>query len=184
MAAVETTRVGTRTTATEVDRRQWRSVLAAGLVGSSLEWYDFFIYATAAALVFGDLFFPNASPLVGTLLAFSTFWAGFIARPIGGLLFGHVGDKIGRKPALVICLGLMGTATFLIGVLPTAASIGALAPVLLVMLRFLQGIAVGGQWGGVTLLLTETAGRNRRGFAGRSRRWACRSASSSATARS
>jgi MFS family permease len=166
MAAVETTRAHTDGTAPEVGGRQWRRVLAAGLVGSSLEWYDFFIYATAAALVFGDLFFPNASPLMGTLLAFSTFWAGFIARPIGGLLFGHFGDRIGRKPALVICLMLMGTATFLIGVLPTASSIGVLAPVALVTLRFLQGIAVGGQWGGVALLLTETAGRNRRGFAG------------------
>src|SRR3712207_8174007 len=93
-------------------RRNCRKLLAAGLIGSSLEWYDFFIYATAAALVFGELFFPNASPLMGTLLAFSTFWAGFIARPIGGLIFGHVGDKIGRKPALVTCLLLMGTATF------------------------------------------------------------------------
>jgi MFS family permease len=166
MAAVETTRAHRDGNASDVDRRQWRRVLAAGLVGSSLEWYDFFIYATAAALVFGDLFFPNASPLMGTLLAFSTFWAGFIARPIGGLLFGHFGDRIGRKPALVICLILMGSATFLIGVLPTASSIGVLAPVALVTLRFLQGIAVGGQWGGVTLLLTETAGHSRRGFAG------------------
>jgi MFS family permease len=166
MAAVDSTRPHTQGTTDAVDRRQWRRVLAAGLVGSSLEWYDFFIYATAAALVFGDLFFPNASPLMGTLLAFSTFWAGFIARPIGGLLFGHFGDKIGRKPALVICLMLMGSATFLIGLMPTAATIGVFAPIALVALRFLQGIAVGGQWGGVTLLLTETADRRRRGFAG------------------
>src|SRR5919107_2161618 len=147
-------------------RRNCRKLLGAGLIGSSLEWYDFFIYATAAALVFGDLFFPNASPLIGTLLAFSTFWAGFVARPIGGLIFGHFGDKVGRKPALVTCLLLMGTATFIIGVLPTAGSIGILAPILLVSLRFLQGIAVGGQWGGVTLLLTESAGTERKGFAG------------------
>jgi MFS family permease len=166
MAAVDTTRTHTHGSAGEVGGRQWRRVLAAGLVGSSLEWYDFFIYATAAALVFGDLFFPNASPLMGTLLAFSTFWAGFIARPIGGLLFGHFGDRIGRKPALVICLMLMGAATFLIGVMPTASTIGVFAPIALVTLRFLQGIAVGGQWGGVTLLLTETAGKGRRGFAG------------------
>jgi MFS family permease len=147
-------------------RRNCRKLLGAGLIGSSLEWYDFFIYATAAALVFGELFFPNASALTGTLLAFSTFWAGFIARPIGGLIFGHFGDKVGRKPALVTCLLLMGSATFIIGLLPTADSIGALAPVLLVALRFLQGIAVGGQWGGVTLLLTESAGTERKGFAG------------------
>jgi MFS family permease len=166
MTAVTTTPARTQGTGATVDRRQWRRVLAAGLVGSSLEWYDFFIYATAAALVFGDLFFPNASPLMGTLLAFSTFWAGFIARPIGGLVFGHFGDKIGRKPALVVCLLMMGSATFLIGVMPTASTIGMFAPILLVTLRFLQGIAVGGQWGGVTLLLTESAGPGRRGFAG------------------
>src|SRR5688572_6338477 len=127
--------------------------MAAGLVGSSIEWYDFFIYATAAALVFPKLFFPEATPIVGLLLSFSTFWAGFIARPIGGLVFGHVGDKFGRKPALVICLALMAAATFLIGLLPTSATIGVGAPMLLVLLRFLQGIAVGGQWGGVVLLL-------------------------------
>ncbi|MGW6933662.1 MFS transporter [Lentzea sp. NPDC054927] len=140
--------------------------MAAGLVGSSLEWYDFFIYATAAALVFPKLFFPEATPIVALLLSFSTFWAGFIARPIGGLVFGHVGDKVGRKPALVICLGLMAAATFLIGLLPTTASLGVGAPLLLVLLRFLQGIAVGGQWGGVVLLLTESAGPKKRGFAG------------------
>ncbi|PSL52428.1 putative MFS family arabinose efflux permease [Saccharothrix carnea] len=148
------------------ERRTLRKLMAAGLVGSSLEWYDFFIYATAAALVFPKLFFPEASPLIGLLLSFSTFWAGFIARPVGGLVFGHVGDKFGRKPALVTCLALMAAATFLIGLLPTSATLGVLAPVLLVVLRFLQGIAVGGQWGGVVLLLTETAGPERRGFAG------------------
>jgi len=167
MAAIGSTASGFRDEREEAAfRRQCRKLLGAGLLGSSLEWYDFFIYATAAALVFGDLFFPNASPLMGTLLAFSTFWAGFIARPIGGLIFGHFGDKVGRKPALVTCLLLMGTATFVIGVLPTAGSIGILAPILLVTLRFLQGIAVGGQWGGVTLLLTESAGTERKGFAG------------------
>ncbi|MEU4769723.1 MFS transporter [Actinosynnema sp. NPDC023794] len=148
------------------ERRTLRKLMAAGLVGSSLEWYDFFIYATAAALVFPKLFFPEASPLIGLLLSFSTFWAGFIARPVGGLVFGHVGDKFGRKPALVTCLALMAAATFLIGLLPTSATLGVMAPVLLVALRFLQGIAVGGQWGGVVLLLTETAGPGRRGFAG------------------
>ncbi|WP_394621529.1 MFS transporter [Lentzea sp. JNUCC 0626] len=148
------------------EKKTLRKLMAAGLVGSSLEWYDFFIYATAAALVFPKLFFPEATPIVALLLSFSTFWAGFIARPIGGLVFGHVGDKVGRKPALVICLALMAGATFLIGLLPTTASIGVGAPLLLVLLRFLQGIAVGGQWGGVVLLLTESAGPRKRGFAG------------------
>jgi MFS family permease len=167
MAAIESTALRFENEREEAAfRRNCRKLLGAGLLGSSLEWYDFFIYATAAALVFGDLFFPHASPLMGTLLAFSTFWAGFIARPIGGLIFGHFGDKVGRKPALVTCLLLMGTATCVIGLLPTADSVGALAPVLLVSLRFLQGIAVGGQWGGVTLLLTESAGTERKGFSG------------------
>lgn len=148
------------------DPRLLRKLMVAGLVGSSIEWYDFFIYGTAAALVFSELFFPGASPLMGTLLAFSTFWAGFIARPIGGLLFGHIGDKIGRKPALVTCLVLVAAATCLVGALPTAAAIGVWAPILLVVLRFLQGIAVGGQWGGITLLLTETTRPGRKGRAG------------------
>jgi MFS family permease len=139
---------------------------AAALAGSTIEWFDFFIYGTAAALVFGKLFFPTASPLVGTLLAFSTFWAGFLARPLGGLVFGHVGDKFGRKPATVICMATMGVATFAIGAMPSAESIGVLAPILLVLLRFVQGIAVGGQWGGVILMLTERAGSGKRGFAG------------------
>ncbi|MGH3950842.1 MAG: MFS transporter [Pseudonocardiaceae bacterium] len=148
------------------DRRPLRRIMVAGLIGSSIEWYDFFIYATAAALVFGPVFFPDATPLTAALLSFSTFWAGFVARPIGGLIFGHFGDKVGRKPALVTCLVMMGSATFLIGLMPTTASIGVLAPVLLVLLRFLQGIAVGGQWGGITLLLTESAGKGKRGMAG------------------
>ncbi|GAB2841744.1 MFS transporter [Lentzea nigeriaca] len=148
------------------EKNTLRRLMAAGLVGSSIEWYDFFIYATAAALVFPKLFFPEATPIVGLLLSFSTFWAGFIARPIGGLVFGHVGDRFGRKPALVICLALMAAATFLIGLLPTSGTIGVGAPLLLVLLRFLQGIAVGGQWGGVVLLLTESAGTGKRGFAG------------------
>ena len=143
-----------------------KKLLGAALIASSIEWYDFFIYATAAALVFGTLFFPNASPLVGVLLSFATFWAGFVARPIGGLVFGHLGDKIGRKPAVVTCLILMGSPTFLIGVLPGAGTIGVAAPILLVTLRFLQGIAVGGQWGGIVLLLTENSASGKRGMAG------------------
>ncbi|UJW30336.1 MHS family MFS transporter [Saccharothrix sp. AJ9571] len=147
-------------------RRSFRKLLAAGLIGSSIEWYDFFLYGTAAALVFPKVFFPESSALTGTLLAFSTFWAGFVARPIGGVLAGHFGDKYGRKPVVVACLALMGAATFLIGCLPSAGSVGALAPILLVTLRFLQGLAAGGQWGGIMLLLTESAGPKRRGFAG------------------
>ncbi|WP_112469197.1 MFS transporter [Streptomyces triticisoli] len=146
--------------------RASRKLLAAGLIASSIEWYDFFLYGTAAALVFPRVFFPHSSALMGTLLAFSTFWAGFVARPIGGVLAGHFGDKYGRKPVVVTCLVLMGAATFLIGCLPSAASVGVLAPTLLVTLRFVQGIAAGGQWGGIVLLLTESASPKRRGFAG------------------
>ena len=116
--------------------------------------------------MFPKVFFPHSSALTGTLLAFSTFWAGFVARPIGGVLAGHLGDKYGRKPVVVTCLALMGAATFLIGCLPSAAAVGALAPTLLVTLRFVQGLAAGGQWGGIMLLLTESASPKRRGFAG------------------
>ena len=147
-------------------RRAFRKLLAVGLIGSSIEWYDFFLYGTAAALVFPHVFFPNASALTGTLLAFSTFWAGFVARPVGGVLAGHFGDRYGRKPVVVTCLASMGGATFLIGCLPSAAAVGALAPTLLVVLRFVQGLAAGGQWGGIVLLLTESTSPKRRGFAG------------------
>lgn len=141
-------------------------LMAAGLLSSALEWYDFFIYGTAAALVFGPLFFPNTSSATGILLSFATFWAGFIARPIGGVVLGSLGDRIGRKPVLLISLITMASATILIGALPTTATIGVAAPVLLVVLRFAQGIAVGGQWGGAVLLLTESAGPRHRGRAG------------------
>lgn len=147
-------------------RRAHRKLLAAGLIGSSIEWYDFFVYGTAAALVFPKIFFPDASALVGTLLAFSTFAVGFIARPLGGIVAGHYGDKIGRKPMVLACLITMGIATFAIGCLPSAGVIGAAAPILLVTLRFVQGLACGGQWGGIVLLLTESAGPKKRGFAG------------------
>ncbi|QPP07854.1 MHS family MFS transporter [Streptomyces bathyalis] len=148
------------------ERRSSRKLLAAGLIGSSIEWYDFFLYGMAAALAFPHVFFPDSSPLMGTLLSFSTFWAGFVARPLGGVLAGHFGDKYGRKPTVVVCLVGMTAATFLIGCLPSAATVGILAPTLLVVLRFLQGIAAGGQWGGIALLLTESASAKRRGFAG------------------
>jgi MFS family permease len=134
-----------------------RTILLASLVGTTVEWYDFFLYATAASLVFPALFFPADDPTVGTLLAFGTFAVGFVARPIGGLLFGHVGDRLGRKRTLVATMVLMGAATALIGLLPGVATIGLAAPVLLVLLRILQGLAVGGEWGGAVLLATENA---------------------------
>ncbi|WP_326793157.1 MHS family MFS transporter [Streptomyces sp. NBC_00841] len=134
--------------------------------GSAIEWFDFFIYGTAAALVFNRLFFPATDPLVGTLLAFTTFAIGFVARPLGGIVFGHFGDWVGRKPALVTALFLMGGSTTLIGLLPTYDTIGVAAPVLLVLLRLVQGIAVGGQWGGAVLIATENAPQGRRGLYG------------------
>jgi metabolite-proton symporter len=141
-----------------------RKVIVASLIGTSLEWYDFFIYGTAAALVFNQLFFPTFEPLVGTLLAFTTYAVGFLARPLGGLIFGHYGDRIGRKNVLVVTLLLMGIATFAIGLLPTYATIGVWAPILLVALRFLQGLGLGGEWGGAVLMTLESGGANRRGL--------------------
>jgi MFS transporter, MHS family, shikimate and dehydroshikimate transport protein len=143
-----------------------RKVALASFVGTTIEWYDFFLYGTAAALVFDQLFFPDAEPLIGTLLAFSTYAVGFAARPLGGIVFGHFGDRIGRKSMLVLSLLIMGVATFLIGCLPTHASIGVLAPILLVVLRFAQGIGVGGEWGGAVLMSVEHAPPGRRGFFG------------------
>jgi len=141
-----------------------RRVIIASLIGTSLEWYDFFIYGTAAALVFNKLFFPSFEPLVGTLLAFATFAVGFIARPVGGVIFGHYGDKLGRKNVLVATLLLMGIATFAIGLLPTHATIGVWAPILLVALRFLQGLGLGGEWGGAVLMTLESGHSSRRGL--------------------
>ena len=143
-----------------------RKVALAAMAGSAIEWYDFFIYLTAAALVFGPLYFPGGSEVAAVLASFSTAAVGFVARPIGGILFGHYGDRLGRKPTLVIALLLMGTATTLVGVLPTYATIGVAAPILLFVLRFLQGLAVGGQWGGAVLLATEYAPAGKRGFYG------------------
>lgn len=148
------------------DPRTLRKVGVASFIGALVEWYDYFLYGLAAALVFGDLFFPGGGGLVGTLSAFATFAVGFFARPIGGVVFGHVGDRLGRKSALVITLLLMGLATFGIGLLPGYDAIGAWAPVLLVLLRILQGVAVGGEWGGAVLMMTEHAPAARRGFYG------------------
>jgi MFS transporter, MHS family, shikimate and dehydroshikimate transport protein len=150
----------------ETDRSTLRRVGLSSFIGAMIEWYDFFLYGQAAALVFGKIFFPSGDPLVGTLAAFATFAVGFGARPIGGVIFGHLGDRIGRKSALVATLFLMGIATFLIGCLPTHAAIGVWAPTLLVVLRLLQGVAAGGEWGGAVLMLTEHAPPHRRGFYG------------------
>ena len=143
-----------------------RKVALTALAGTSIEWYDFFLYATAAALVFPSAFFPDSSPTIGLILSFGTFAFGFIARPLGGVLFGHFGDRIGRKKTLVIALVMMGIASTLIGLLPTYATIGIAAPILLSLLRFAQGLAIGGQWGGAMLLVTESAPAEQRGYYG------------------
>ncbi|MFF3070264.1 MFS transporter [Kitasatospora sp. NPDC057936] len=150
--------------AASVERRSLPRVVAASLIGTTIEWYDYFLYGTAAALVFGKVFFPNSDPLTGTLLAFLTYAIGFAARPLGALVFGHFGDRVGRKRLLVVSLLLMGGSTTLIGVLPTYSSIGAAAPVLLTVLRLVQGFALGGEWGGAVLLVSEHGDQRRRGF--------------------
>jgi MFS family permease len=143
-----------------------RKVALTSLAGTSIEWYDFFLYGAAAGLVFPKLFFGDASPTTALILSFLTFAAGFIARPVGGIIFGHFGDLIGRKKTLVIALMLMGISSTLIGLLPTYATIGIAAPILLTLLRFAQGIAIGGQWGGAMLLVTESAPKEKRGYYG------------------
>ena len=143
-----------------------RQVILASFIGTAIEWYDFFLYGTAAALVFNRLFFPNVNPLTGTLSAFGTFAVGFVARPVGGIIFGHYGDRLGRKTMLIYSLLIMGIATFLIGLLPTYATIGVVAPILLVVLRFAQGIGVGGEWGGAVLMTVEHSAGGKRGFHG------------------
>ncbi len=148
------------------DARGARKVAFASFLGTTIEWYDFFIYGTAAALVFGQLFFPDFSSLAGTLASFATFAVGFIARPLGGMVFAHFGDRVGRKPMLVWSLMIMGTATLLMGFLPGFEAIGVWAPILLVVLRFVQGFGVGGEWGGAALMAVEHAPEGRRGFYG------------------
>jgi MFS transporter, MHS family, shikimate and dehydroshikimate transport protein len=143
-----------------------RPVIISSFIGTTIEWYDFFLYGTAAALVFNKLFFPSFDPLTGTLLAFSTYAVGFAARPLGGIVFGHYGDRIGRKAMLVLALLIMGVATFFIGLLPTYESVGVLAPILLVALRFIQGIGIGGEWGGAVLMAVEHSPPGRRGYYG------------------
>ncbi|WP_432198138.1 MFS transporter [Streptomyces sp. bgisy027] len=141
-----------------------KRIVAASLIGTTIEWYDFFLYGSAAALVFNKLFFPDSDPLVGTLLSFLTYAVGFAARPLGALVFGHYGDRLGRKKLLVLSLLLMGGATFAIGLLPTHATIGSSAAVLLTVLRLVQGFALGGEWGGAVLLVSEHGDARRRGF--------------------
>ncbi len=143
-----------------------RQVASASFIGTAIEWYDFFLYGTAAALVFPALFFPEFSETAGRLAAASTYAVGFVARPVGGVVFGHFGDRIGRKTMLVLSLLIMGIATALIGILPTFETIGVWAPILLVVLRFCQGIGVGGEWGGAVLMAVEHAPSGRRGFYG------------------
>jgi metabolite-proton symporter len=141
-----------------------RRVVLASLIGTTIEWYDFFLYGSAAALVFNKLFFPEYDPLTGTLLAFATYALGFVARPVGGIVFGHYGDRIGRKRLLMISLIVMGVATTAIGLLPTYGQIGLWAPAALILLRLVQGFAVGGEWGGAVLLAAEHGDARRRGF--------------------
>jgi len=143
-----------------------RKVALTALAGTSIEWYDFFLYATAAALVFPSAFFPDSDPTIGLVLSFGTFAFGFIARPLGGIVFGHFGDRVGRKKTLIIALWMMGISSTLIGLLPTYAVIGVAAPIILCVLRFAQGLAIGGQWGGAMLLVTESAPADKRGYYG------------------
>ncbi|RPG39249.1 MAG: MFS transporter [Gammaproteobacteria bacterium TMED236] len=143
-----------------------QKVALTALAGTSIEWYDFFLYGAAAALIFPTAFFGEATPSTALILSLLTFAAGFIARPIGGIIFGHYGDKVGRKKTLVMALILMGVSSSLIGLLPTYAMVGITAPILLTSLRFAQGLAIGGQWGGAMLLVTESAPSNQRGYYG------------------
>ncbi len=147
--------------APDLDPRRGRSARLAAFVGTTIEWYDFFIYGIAAALAFGPVFFPDVDASTAILASFATFWAGFLARPIGGIVFGHLGDKLGRKNTLVATLLIMGTATFCIGILPGAATIGIAAPILLTLLRALQGFAVGGEWGGAVVLASEAGHKSK-----------------------
>lgn len=148
------------------EKKQIRAVLTSCVMGTTVEWYDFFLYGVAAGLIFNKQFFPSDNPTVSTMLAFATFALGFVARPIGGLIFGHIGDKMGRKRTLVMTMLIMGFATFLIGCLPTYNQVGILAPAMLIVLRLLQGVAVGGEWGGAVLMSVEYAPPGKKGLYG------------------
>lgn len=156
--------MGTSTGQTAATRSHRNRAVVASTVGTAIEWYDFFLYGTAAALVFPHLFFPGQSDYTGVLASFATQFVGFAARPVGAAIFGHFGDRVGRKSSLVITLLLMGVSTVLIGCLPTYGSIGLAAPILLVVLRVVQGIGVGGEWGGSVLLAMEWGSKKRRGL--------------------
>jgi metabolite-proton symporter len=149
-----------------VSQQTGKKALVASLIGSSIEWFDYFLYGTVASLVFNKLFFPNTDPVVGLLLSYLSFSLTFFIRPLGGIVFSHIGDKIGRKKTLVLTLSLMGIATVLIGFLPDYNTIGVWAPILLFILRLIQGLGIGGEWGGALLLAVEYSGKNERGFYG------------------
>src|SRR5579863_2376762 len=156
--------IATATPMAGVERSSMNSIVFASCFGTIIEWYDFLIYATAATLVFNKAFFPTFDPLASTLAALGSYAVGFLARPLGGALFGHFGDRLGRKSMLVLTLFIMGVSTFGIGLLPTYASIGVLAPILLILLRVIQGVGLGGEWGGASLMVLEHAPADRRGF--------------------
>ena len=141
-----------------------RRVVASALVGATIEWYDFFLYGVVAGIVFNKLYFPAGDPVISTLLAYTTFAVGFVTRPLGGIVFGHFGDRLGRKSMLILTLMIMGVATFLIGLVPTYEQIGIWAPIALLLLRVLQGIGLGGEWGGAVLMAYEYAPKEKRGF--------------------
>lgn len=153
-------------TAPAVGSAQMRRVVSSSVIGTAVEWYDFLIYGTASALVFNKLFFPSSDPTTGTIAAFATYAVGYLARPLGAAIFGHYGDRIGRKKMLAATIIIMGIGTFLIGCLPTYAQIGVWAPILLVLLRLLQGVGLGGEWGGAVLMVVENAPAKHRGFFG------------------
>ncbi|MEO7338136.1 MAG: MFS transporter [Caldimonas sp.] len=158
------TTAGNPPSRTGTDDRAIRRVVISALVGATIEWYDFFLYGVVAGIVFNKLYFPAGDPVVATLLAYTTFAVGFVTRPLGGVVFGHFGDKIGRKSMLIITLMIMGIATFLIGLVPTYEQIGVAAPLLLLLLRVFQGIGLGGEWGGAVLMAYEYAPVEKRGF--------------------
>ncbi|HQT64063.1 MAG TPA: MFS transporter [Acidocella sp.] len=150
----------------ESEAKRIRRIAYASAIGTTIEWYDFFLYGVVASIVLNQVFFPSFSPLVGTLLSYTTFAIGFVARPVGGLIFGHFGDRIGRKTVLILTLLIMGIATFLIGCLPGYSSIGVAAPILLLLLRIFQGIGIGGEWGGAVIMAIEHAPKGHRSFYG------------------
>ena len=147
-------------------QKNLRRVVISSVLGAVIEWYDFFLYGVVAGLFFNKLYFPDFDPRIGTMLAFATFAVGFVARPLGGIIFGHFGDKLGRKKVLILTLEIMGTATVCIGLIPTYETIGIWAPILLIICRLLQGIGLGGEWGGAVLMSFESAPESKRAFYG------------------